>query len=136
RPGPRAWKPRPSSAPTAVRWSRPCCSFPCAAGRTARPCRRLTSRATRCEARTGSRRWEGASMGRVMLESALGRRSGRTALAAGLIPATLLLFGLGDSGTPSPAAIESAKRGRRQEERPLSRIGHGAVVVDGRIYVL
>lgn len=75
-------------------------------------------------------------MGRVMLECAPGRRSVRTVFAAGLIPATLLLFGLGDSGTPPPAAIESAKQGPRQEERPLTRSGHGAAVVNGRIYVI
>lgn len=71
-----------------------------------------------------------------MLESAPGRRSVRTVLAAGLIPATLLLFGLGDSGTRPPAAIESAKQDPRQEERPLTRSGHGAAVVNGRIYVI
>src|SRR5262249_35478572 len=86
--------------------------------------------------RVGHHRWEGPSMGRVMLESALGRRSVRTVLAGGLIPATLLLFGLGDSGTPSSAAIESEKPGPRQEERPLTRQGHGAAVVNGRIYVI
>jgi len=37
-------------------------------------------------------------MGRVTLESGLGRRSVRTVLAAGLIPATLLLFGSGLTG--------------------------------------
>src|SRR5262245_44991115 len=75
-------------------------------------------------------------MGRVMLESALGRRSACTVLAAGLIPATLLLFGLGGSGAPPAAAIESAEQGPPQEERPLSRSGHGAAVVNGRIYVI
>lgn len=55
-----------------------------------------------------------------MLEFALGRRSVRTVLAAGLIPATLLLFGLGASG----------------EERPLKRAYHGAAVVNGRIYLI
>jgi N-acetylneuraminic acid mutarotase len=57
-------------------------------------------------------------MGRVMLESVLGRRSVRTVLAAGFIPAMLLLFGLGDRHMP-----------------PLMRSGHGAVV-NGRIYVI
>jgi N-acetylneuraminic acid mutarotase len=71
-----------------------------------------------------------------MLESALGRRSVRTVLAAGLVPATLLLFGLGASGTPPRAAIEPAEQGPRQEERPLTRSYHGAAVVNGRIYVI
>ena len=75
-------------------------------------------------------------MGRVTLESALGRRSVRTVLAAGLIPATLLLFGLGASGTPPLAAIESAERGPQQEERPLPRSYHGAAVVNGKIYLI
>ena len=74
-------------------------------------------------------------MGRVMLESVAGWRSVRTVLAAGLVPATLLPFGLGRSGTPL-AAIESAERGPRQEERPLTRSYHGAAVVNGRIYVI
>ena len=47
-------------------------------------------------------------MGRVTLESALGRRTVRTVLAAGPFPATLLLFGLGASGTPPLAGLESA----------------------------
>jgi len=72
-------------------------------------------------------------MGRVTLESALGRRSVRTVLAAGLIPATLLLFGLGASRTPPLAAIEPAEQGPRQEERPLTRSYHGAAAVNGRI---
>ena len=75
-------------------------------------------------------------MGRVTLESALGRRSVRTVLAAGLIPATLLLFGLGASRTPPLAAIEPAEQGPRQEERPLTRSYHGAAVVNGKIYVI
>ena len=75
-------------------------------------------------------------MGRVTLESALGRHSVRTVLAAGLIPATLLLFGLGASRTPPLAAIEPAEQGPRQEERPLTRSYHGAAVVNGRIYVI
>ena len=75
-------------------------------------------------------------MGRVTLESALGRRSVRTVLAAGLIPATLLLFGLGASGTPPLAAVEFAEQGPRLEERPLTRSYHGAAVVNGRIYVI
>jgi N-acetylneuraminic acid mutarotase len=57
-------------------------------------------------------------------------------LAAGLIAATLLLFGRGASGTPPPAAIESAEQGPRQEERPLTRSYHGAAVVNGRIYLI
>src|SRR5262249_41541045 len=81
-------------------------------------------------------RWEGSSMGRVMLESAPGRRSVRSVLAAGLVPATLLLFGLRASGTHPLAAIPSAEQGPRQEERPLTRQGHGAAVVNGRIYVI
>ena len=75
-------------------------------------------------------------MGRVTLESALERRSVRTVLAAGLIPATLLLFGLGASGTPPLAAVEFAEQGPRLEERPLTRSYHGAAVVNGRIYVI
>jgi N-acetylneuraminic acid mutarotase len=75
-------------------------------------------------------------MGRVTLESALGRRSTRTVLAAGLIPATLLPVGLGASGTPPLAAIESTEQGQRQEERPLTRSYHGAAVVNGKIYVM
>ena len=75
-------------------------------------------------------------MGRVTLESALGRRSVRTVLAAGCVPATLLLFGLGASGTPPLAAIESAERGPQQEERPLPRSYHAAAVVNGKIYVM
>ena len=75
-------------------------------------------------------------MERVSLESALGRRSVRTVLAAGLIPATLLLSGLGASGTPPLAAIDPAEQGPRQEERPLTRSYHGAAVVNGRIYVI
>jgi len=53
-----------------------------------------------------------------MLDSALGRRSVRSVLAAGLVPATLLLFGLRASGTPPVTTIESAEQGPRQEERP------------------
>ena len=75
-------------------------------------------------------------MGRVTLESALGRRSVRTVLAAGLIPATLLLFGLAASRTPPPAAIEPAGQGPQQEERPLTRSYHGAAVVNGKIYLM
>ena len=75
-------------------------------------------------------------MGRVTLESALGRRSVRTVLAAGLIPATLLPFGLGASGTPPLAGVEFAEQGPRQEERPLTRSYHGAAMVNGRIYVI
>ena len=75
-------------------------------------------------------------MGRVMLESALGRRSVRTVLAAGHVPATLLLFGLGASGTPPLAALEPAEQGPQQEERPLTRSYHGAAVVNGKIYVM
>ena len=75
-------------------------------------------------------------MGRVTLESALGRRSVRTVLAAGLIPATLLLSGLGASGPPPLAATEPAEQGPRQEERPLTRSYHGAAVVNGEIYVM
>ncbi len=72
-------------------------------------------------------------MGRVLRESAPGRRSIRTVLAAGPVPATLLLFGLGTSGTPVPvAAIESAERGPLQEERPLPRSYHAAAVVTAR----
>jgi hypothetical protein len=81
-------------------------------------------------------RWEGSSMGRVTLESALGRCSVRTVLAAGPIPATLLLFGLGVSGTPPLAAVGSAEQGPRQEERPLTRSYHGAAVVNGKIYLI
>ena len=72
-------------------------------------------------------------MGRVVLESAPGRRSVRTVLGAGLIPATLLLFGLGATRTPPLAAIDSAEQGPRQEERPLTRSYHAAAVVNGRI---
>jgi N-acetylneuraminic acid mutarotase len=61
---------------------------------------------------------------------------GRVMLAAGLIPATLLLFGLGDSSTSAPAAIDSAEQGPQQEERPLARSGHGAAVVNGKIYLI
>ena len=75
-------------------------------------------------------------MGRVTLESALGRRSVLTVLAAGLIPATLLLSGLGASGTPALAAIDPAEQGPRQEERPLTRSYHGAAVVNGKLYVI
>ena len=73
-------------------------------------------------------------MGRVTLESALGRRSVRTVLAAGLIPATLLPFGLGASGTPRLAAVEPADQGPQQEERPLTVMS--SCVVDGGIYVM
>jgi N-acetylneuraminic acid mutarotase len=75
-------------------------------------------------------------MVRATLESALERRSVRTVLGAGLIAATLLLFGLRASGTHPLAAIQSAEQGPRQEERPLTRQGHGAAVVNGRIYVI
>ena len=57
-------------------------------------------------------------MGRVTLESALGRRSVRTVLAAGLIPATLLLSGLGASGTPPLAAIDPADRVHDRKNAP------------------
>ena len=53
-----------------------------------------------------------------------------------LVPATLLLFGLGASGTPPLAAIEPAERGPKPEERPLPRSYHGAAVVNGKIYVM
>jgi N-acetylneuraminic acid mutarotase len=53
-----------------------------------------------------------------------------------LVPATLLLFGLGASGTPPLAAVECAQQGPRLEERPLTRSYHGAAVVNGRIYVI
>jgi N-acetylneuraminic acid mutarotase len=76
-------------------------------------------------------------MGRVMLESPAGRLSVRTVLAAtALVPATLLLFGLGASGMAPPAAIESGEQGPRQDERPVTRSYHGAAVVDGRIYLI
>ena len=75
-------------------------------------------------------------MGRVTLESALGRRSTRTVLAAGLIPATLLPVGLGASVTPPLAAIESADQRPQQEERPLTRSYHAAAVVNGKIYLI
>ena len=75
-------------------------------------------------------------MGRVTLESARGRRSVRTVLGAGLIPATLLLFGLGASRTPLLAAIESIEQGPREQERPLTRSYHAAAVVNGKIYVI
>jgi len=70
-------------------------------------------------------------MGRVTLESALGRRSVRTG-----VPATLLLFALGVTGTPPLAAIEPAERGPQPEERPLTRSYHGAAVVKGKIYLM
>jgi N-acetylneuraminic acid mutarotase len=75
-------------------------------------------------------------MGRAVLESALGRRSIRSVLDAGRIPATLLLVGLGASGMAPSPAIESGEQGPRQEERPLARSYHGAAVVNGRIYVI
>jgi N-acetylneuraminic acid mutarotase len=59
-------------------------------------------------------------MGRVTLESVLGRRSARTVLAAAIIL----------------AAIESPGQGARQEERPPARAYHGAAVVNGKIYVI
>lgn len=72
-----------------------------------------------------------------MRESALGRRSVGTVLAAGRVPATLLLFALGTSGTPVRlSAVEPAERGPQQEERPLPRAYHAAAVVDGKIYVM
>jgi N-acetylneuraminic acid mutarotase len=49
------------------------------------------------------------------------RRLVRSVLAAGLVPATLLLFGLRAGG---------------QEERPLTRAYHAAAVVNGKIYVM
>jgi N-acetylneuraminic acid mutarotase len=67
-----------------------------------------------------------------MLETALRRRRVRTVL----IPATLLLFGLGVSSGPPLAAIQSSNQGSRQEGRPLTRSYHGAAVVNGRIYVI
>jgi N-acetylneuraminic acid mutarotase len=70
-------------------------------------------------------------MGRVTLESELGRRSVRTG-----VPATLLLFALGVTGTPPLAAIEPAERGPQPEERPLTRSYHGAAVVNGKIYLI
>jgi N-acetylneuraminic acid mutarotase len=58
-------------------------------------------------------------------------------LAAGPVPAALLLFGLGSSGPPGPvAAIQSPERGPRQEEQPLPRSYHAAAVVNGKIYVM
>jgi len=76
-------------------------------------------------------------MGRVTLESALGRRSVRsTALAGGLIATALLLFGLGASGAPPLAGIEPAEQDPRQEEHPLTRSYHGAAVVNGKIYLI
>jgi N-acetylneuraminic acid mutarotase len=75
-------------------------------------------------------------MGRVTSESALGQRPVRTELAAALIPATLLLSGLGASGRPPLAAIESAEQRPQQEERPLTRSYHAAAVVNGKIYVM
>ena len=53
-----------------------------------------------------------------------------------LVPAVITLFGLGASGTPPLAAIESAEQGPQQEERPLTRSYHGAAVVNGKIYVI
>lgn len=75
-------------------------------------------------------------MGHVVLEAALGRRSVRSVPAAGLIPVTLLLFGLHATSTLLPAADESAEQGPRQEQRPLTRSYHGAAVVNGKIYVI
>jgi N-acetylneuraminic acid mutarotase len=71
-----------------------------------------------------------------MLKSAPRRRSVRSVLAAGLVPATLLLFALRASGTPPLAAIQSAEQGPRLEERPLTRSYHAAAVVNGKIYVM
>ncbi len=66
-----------------------------------------------------------------MRESALGRRSVRTVLAARQCPATLLLFALGMSGTPVRlSAVEPAEQG------PQQRSYHAAAVVNGRIYVM
>jgi len=59
-----------------------------------------------------------------IVAAAIARRRGtaagsvRTVLAAGLIPATLLLFGLGASGTPPLAATEPVEQGPRLEEPP------------------
>jgi N-acetylneuraminic acid mutarotase len=73
-------------------------------------------------------------MGCVMSESARVGRSLRTVLAAGPIPCTLLLFGLG--GTTPRAAIASAEQRPQQEERPLTRSYHAAAVVNGKIYLI
>ena len=105
---------------------------------------RSLSAAGMSESRRGDREPAGAGRGRrrdppwdASRLSRAGRRSVRTVLAAaGLIPATLLLFGLGASGTPPLAAIESAEQGPQQEERPLTRSYHGAAVVNGKIYVI
>jgi N-acetylneuraminic acid mutarotase len=75
-------------------------------------------------------------MGSVTHESALGRRSVRSMLGAGLMPATLLLSGLGAGGMAPLAAIESDEQGPQKEERPLTRSYHGAAVVEGRVYVI
>ena len=56
-----------------------------------------------------------------MRESALGRRSVGTVLAAGRVPATLLLFGLGTLAAVPTATIESAEVGPQQEAQPLQR---------------
>ena len=76
-------------------------------------------------------------MGRLVPESAPGRRSIRTVLAAWPVATTLLLFGLGTSGMTVPvAAIESVERRPQQEGRPLPRSYHAAAVVNGKIYVM
>jgi N-acetylneuraminic acid mutarotase len=66
-----------------------------------------------------------------MRESALGRRSVGTVLGTGRVPATLLLFALGTSGTPVRlSAVEPAEQG------PQQRSYHSAAVVNGKIYVI
>jgi N-acetylneuraminic acid mutarotase len=75
-------------------------------------------------------------MGHATTVSEPGRRSVRPVLGAGLVFATLLPLGLGASGAPPPAAIESVEQAPRQDERPLTRSYHGAAVVNGRIYVI
>ena len=54
-----------------------------------------------------------------MPEFALGRRAVGTVPAAGRVPATLLLFGLGASGTPVPlAANEQPNRVHSRKSDP------------------
>jgi N-acetylneuraminic acid mutarotase len=66
-----------------------------------------------------------------MPESARGRRSFRTVLGTGRVPATLLLFALGTSGTAVRlSAVEPAEQG------PQQRSYHSAAVVNGKIYVI
>jgi hypothetical protein len=57
-------------------------------------------------------------------------------LAAGPVPTTLLLFGLGTLAAVPTATIESAEVGPQQDERPLPRSYHAAAVVNGKIYVM